>query len=261
MAELAPSKKYFTLSSVRLAHRAKDDTFHLTAQDEDFPDGFHMTLSSGSNLESRIRDLFEEHGLLKSFSGSAENLGQAYRDADALGAVKTSIEAGRAGEARAGEAVRLPRSEQDTRPRALVVGSGPVADALAGLRREWYFLPSVPDIESLWAGLANHTISDNIQYLLITDDFFDPKAGRVEAFENLVVTMAPYCFFGIVSYDGWKQKPILEGVGARALNSGLEGFAPYFFIDPQYPNKSIDAALNSYSVEDSEKALPRRATA
>lgn len=224
MAELAPSKKYFTLLSIRLTHRAKDDAFHLTAQDEDFPDGFHMTLSSGSNLEPRIRDPLEEQGLLKPAGEASKNLGEAY-----LAGAKE----GEPG---------LPKPDFDTRPRALFVRSEAVSDALSSLRRDWKFLPAVPDIETVWTGLGGHTVSDNIQCLLITDGFFDPKAGRTEAFENLVVAMAPYCFLGVVSYDKAKQASILEAVGRRALSSGLEGFAPYFFIDPQYPNKSIDEA-------------------
>lgn len=133
------------------------------------------------------------------------------------------------------------------KPRALFVGTYPeVGDALRELRPEWEFLPHVRDIDTLLEGLSNGTISNDIQVILIMDSFFDPR-GEDPSFEQLVASMGPYCFLGIVNYNTHLTGHMREQITTAAYAMGEDSDnLHYYFIDPENPNPSIDQALNKY---------------
>ena len=131
------------------------------------------------------------------------------------------------------------------RPRAIFIGVPEVGEALANMRKDWDFLPSAPDIASFWEGLTSGQIDNNIQIILILDQFFDPS-GQDNSFETLVVTMSPHCFFGIVNYHPNLHQNIRERVDYEAYNSGNSGDPLYFYVDPQAPNKSLDKGIQDF---------------
>lgn len=140
------------------------------------------------------------------------------------------------------------------RPNAVYIGIEKVGEFLEKLRPDWDFLPHVPDITSLWEGLNDGTIDNNIQIILILDQFFDPE-GEDSSFEKLVATMAPHCFFGIINYRGALKEHMRERISSEAYSSGDSSNLLYYFIDPKLPNQSLDVAVNSYVKDSPEKEV------
>lgn len=138
------------------------------------------------------------------------------------------------------------------RPNAVYIGIEKVGEFLEKLRPDWDFLPHVPDITSLWEGLNDGTIDNNIQIILILDQFFDPE-GEDTSFEKLVSTMAPHCFFGIINYRAALKEHMRERIGSEAYSTGDSSNLLYYFIDPKRPNQSLDVAVNGYVKDSPEK--------
>jgi hypothetical protein len=64
MAELSKNSKYITLEGFRASYRADDDTIHLTSNDPDFINGFHLTLKDGSPAEEDLRNILLNKGVI-----------------------------------------------------------------------------------------------------------------------------------------------------------------------------------------------------
>lgn len=133
------------------------------------------------------------------------------------------------------------------KPKALFIGDERVGAALAGLRKDWEFAPFIKDIQSLWNGLRSGEIDNEVEAILIVDQFFDPS-GKDESFETLVHTLAPYCFFGIINYKEEYQDQMRERIDFK-LEAVGKGDSPYYFINRRKPNPSIDEALKRFDSE------------
>lgn len=138
------------------------------------------------------------------------------------------------------------------RPKAIYIGLPQVGDILKKIRPDWDFLPHVEDISSLWAGLSDGTIDNNIQILLVLDLFFDPR-GDNNSFEKLVATMAPHCFLGIVNYKPDLREQMKERISYEAYGLGESSTLLYYFVDPKQPNHSLDMAVNEYITQSSDQ--------
>lgn len=58
--------RYLELEDVRVSYNHKDDTIHLTSSDPEIPQGsFFLTLNRNTSTEVALRDLLEEHELIK----------------------------------------------------------------------------------------------------------------------------------------------------------------------------------------------------
>lgn len=132
------------------------------------------------------------------------------------------------------------------RPRAIFVGTPAIGQALENLRKDWEFLPPVPDIASLWDGLTSGSIDNNVQVILVLDQFFY-LSGEDTSFEKLIVTLSPHCFFGIVNYRPEIREQIRERVDYEAYSSGASDSVLYYYIDPSKPNSSIDKAIPDFA--------------
>jgi MinD-like ATPase involved in chromosome partitioning or flagellar assembly len=130
-------------------------------------------------------------------------------------------------------------------PKAIFIGREDIGNAISSLRPEWDFLPPVDSIESLWSGLADGSIDNNVQVLFILDTFFDPS-GTNTSFEKVVSTMSPWCFFGIIKYRENQESAIRERIDSEAYMNGAGDDPLFFFIDPTKPNETIDTALNQF---------------
>lgn len=142
------------------------------------------------------------------------------------------------------------------RPKAIYIGVPQVGDAIAKMRPQWDFLDHVPNIQEFWSGLVDGTIENDIQIILVLDQFFD-KNGDDSAFEKLVVTMAPHCMLGIINYHPNLREQIGEKIQFEAYNSGDDSSPMlYYFIDVKKTNESLDFATNHYinNAEDSYAA-------
>jgi MinD-like ATPase involved in chromosome partitioning or flagellar assembly len=66
MAYSDDHKKYVTIENVRAFYKKKDDTIHLSSTDEDvqMDGGFHLKLSRGTQIESTVRELLIEKGVI-----------------------------------------------------------------------------------------------------------------------------------------------------------------------------------------------------
>lgn len=128
-------------------------------------------------------------------------------------------------------------------PRAIVIGTPEVSDALASLKPEWDFLPAVESVSEFFVGLRDLTIDSNIQIVITLDHYFDPTAASTD-FEKLVVTMSPYCFFVILNYNN-QSAAIKERVEYEAYVNGSND-PLYFFVDPERPGLSLDTSLTDF---------------
>jgi MinD-like ATPase involved in chromosome partitioning or flagellar assembly len=133
------------------------------------------------------------------------------------------------------------------KPKAIYVGDYRVGEALASLRPEWDFLPFVKDITTLWDGLDSGEIDNNIQILLILDQFFDVK-GEDDSLEMLVSSMLPYCFLGVVNYREALKDQMRERIQYKVDSSGGSAYE-FFFINAKKPNLSLDLSIKKFIAE------------
>jgi len=133
-------------------------------------------------------------------------------------------------------------------PKAIYVGVPQVYDYLVKLRPDWDFAPAVPDIASLWNGLEDGSIDQQSHVILILDAFFDER-GADRSFEQLIASMAPYCFVGIISYKPQFKEIINERVEAEAYTLGLGTTPTYYYIDPKKPAPTIDSSVARFASE------------
>jgi len=132
------------------------------------------------------------------------------------------------------------------RPKAIFVGPAKLGEHLEKLRKGWDFVSIVPDIASLWNGLNNQTIDDNVQVIITLDGFFKPDSEEDSSFEQLVAMMSPHCFFLIVSYMPEYESQMRSRISSESHAVGNGGNEEYFFVDPKRPNLTIDRALAEY---------------
>lgn len=64
MAELSKNKKYLKLNDVRVFYDKETGVIKLTSSDEDFTEGFSMTLNVGTKAETQLRELLKEHNIV-----------------------------------------------------------------------------------------------------------------------------------------------------------------------------------------------------
>lgn len=121
------------------------------------------------------------------------------------------------------------------------------------MRPDWDFLPFVADIASLWEGLADGTISNDIQIILILDTFFDPE-GNDKAFEKLIASMGPHCFMGILHYQPKYNSQMRDRINFEEYASSIDNNL-YYFIDPKHPRETIDSALSDYYTKGPDEVI------
>lgn len=132
------------------------------------------------------------------------------------------------------------------RPKAIYVGPSALGNALIkNYANEFDFIASVPDIASLWAGLDDESISNDAQIILTIDAFYDPSPEN-DAFEHLVASMSPYCFFAILAYKPEIEGRIRESISQAAALLGEEDGQQYAFIDKKNYKASMRRAIARY---------------
>lgn len=134
-----------------------------------------------------------------------------------------------------------------TKPKAIFVGDPRVGNVLSKIRPDWDFQPIVRDIVSLWDGLNDGSIDNNVQILLVLDSFFDPT-GEDDSLETLVSSMLPYCFLGIVNYKPAYKEQMRERIEYKVDSTGVNGYN-FYFIDPVKPNLTLDHAIKKFISE------------
>lgn len=132
------------------------------------------------------------------------------------------------------------------RPKAIFIGPQVIGEHLAKLRKDWEFVSLVDNIASLWEGLNNQSIDDNVQAIVTLDGFFKPDSDDDASFEQLVAMMSPHCFFVILAYRPEYEGQIRSRISAEAHAVGNGDNEEYYFVDPKRPNLSIDRALAEY---------------
>lgn len=137
-------------------------------------------------------------------------------------------------------------------PNVVYIGPAAVGNAIARMRQEWNFLPHVPDISTLRAGLSNGSIDNDIQIVMIVDRFFDPQA-RDTSFEKLIASLSPYCMFCVISYNPELKGSILERVEHEQFNTS-HADGKVYFIDYSRPNKTIDEAVDNFLADPPSQA-------
>jgi hypothetical protein len=66
MSNVSMNKKYLNLNEIRISYKVKDDSIHITSDDEDLTgSGFHLTLGKNSESEQILRKLLIEKGLIR----------------------------------------------------------------------------------------------------------------------------------------------------------------------------------------------------
>lgn len=133
------------------------------------------------------------------------------------------------------------------KPKAIYVGDSRVGEALKKIRPDWNFLPFVKDISSLWDGLNNGDIDNEVQIVLVLDQFFDPKEID-DSLETLVASMLPYAFLGIVNYKPQYREQMQQRIEYKVDAAGITGYN-FYFIDPAKPNVTLDVAIKKFISE------------
>jgi len=64
MAIKPPNGNHVIIENVRVSYDDDTKTFHLTAKDPDFEDGFHLTLNKGRKAEKQLRKAMEKVGYI-----------------------------------------------------------------------------------------------------------------------------------------------------------------------------------------------------
>lgn len=146
-------------------------------------------------------------------------------------------------------------------PKALFIGPANVGDALAKMRKDWKFLPSVNNIPEFYGGLTSHTIDTDIDVLFVIDKFFD-QTGERRDLEQLIAALAGQCLVMIVNYDEDNREQINERVMQEVYSIGMDSDIYYYFVRPKpkgTPQKDIEAAVRNYTIRDkSDPAIVAR---
>lgn len=137
-------------------------------------------------------------------------------------------------------------------PNAIYIGPSKIADQITRIVPEWNFVAHVENIDALWQGLNDGTITNDVHVIITVDPFFDPS-GQDISFENLVSAMSPYCFFVILQYKPALEMQIRERIENEA--SAVGNTAEFFFVSPQKPRAGIDKAKASYIRNSSNAAV------
>lgn len=134
-------------------------------------------------------------------------------------------------------------------PHAVYIGDQRVLPVLESIKPEWTFIPNITSIDDFNRGLIDGTIpNEDIQIILILDNFFSPKAENTQ-FEELVAQMSPYCFFGIVNYFPAHKEAMIERIEYHTYSLGNNESALYYFIDNKDASFSLDNALTKFLSE------------
>lgn len=139
-------------------------------------------------------------------------------------------------------------------PNALVVGPPKIGEAISNYRKDWNFLPSVPDIGALRAGFSNGSITSDIQIIFIVDKFFDPQA-RDTSFEYMVAQLSPFCMLCVIAYNPDNVLAIQDRIEQLSFNNGVQPGNVYF-IDTKKPARSIENAVTEFLNNPSVDAIP-----
>lgn len=142
--------------------------------------------------------------------------------------------------------------DTDTRPLAVYIGLKEVGAALARVQNDWRFIHR-DSPEAFFASLQDGTIdSSEVSSILILDKFYSiGKSG--EDFETLGATMAPYCLFGVVSYDAELVEPIRTAI-ANAAEGANSPEGEIYFIDSDRPKSSLDDAIDDFLLAEPKLA-------
>lgn len=141
-------------------------------------------------------------------------------------------------------------SDDDSRPLAVYIGPRAVGEALAKIQKQWKFLRYESPKSFMEAMDQAKVDSAAVSSILVVDKYFDPQ-GRDEEFEMFAANMAPYCFFGIVSYSKSLQGRIRAAVDEAAADADLPS-GEIYFIDSQTPSASLDREVSSFIVGNSD---------
>lgn len=132
------------------------------------------------------------------------------------------------------------------RPKAIYVGPPALGNVLTQqYQSDFEFIAQVPDIASLWNGLDDQSISSDAQIIITIDAFYDPTHEN-DAFEQLVASMSPYCFFAILAYKPDLEGRIRESISQAASQLGVDDGQQYAFIDKNNYKQSMKQAIARY---------------
>lgn len=136
-------------------------------------------------------------------------------------------------------------------PKAIFIGPAALGNIIVqkyspnGSTPKFNFIAQVDDIASLWSGLEEQTIDNDVQAIITTDLLYDPS-GDTDAFEQLVAIMAPYCYFGVISYRAQYQAQIQDSISAHSGAIGNSESPLYYFVDKDSPTRSLNETIAHY---------------
>ena len=139
----------------------------------------------------------------------------------------------------------------DTRPLSVYIGPRSVGEVLARVQDRWKFLRYESPTAFMEALDLGRVDSAAVSSILIVDKHFDPQ-GRDKKFEEFAATMAPHCFFGVVSYTKGLQEQIRTAIDEAATDSS-QLLGNVYFIDSQRPKASLDEAVTSFIISSMKR--------
>lgn len=140
------------------------------------------------------------------------------------------------------------------KPRAIFVGPRELGEDIAKRRPDWDFIAFPKNIITLWDGLNDRTIDNEVE-IIITVDVFFKESGEDNTFANLVAVMSAYCLVLVLEYKPHTRAMIQERVERERYTSGSATDEPYFFIDVKRPNPSINDAVETYIKKTNQREI------
>lgn len=139
------------------------------------------------------------------------------------------------------------------KPTAIIVGGNDaLQDALSNALKQWDFVDRAKSISAFSRGLDDGSITSDLEIVLLVDRLF--VKSKDESFENLVVELSPFTFFGILDYSD-VQDEIREAISKacdklRADHDDLN----YYFIGQKNALAHFNDAIEDFIAADREDA-------
>lgn len=113
---------------------------------------------------------------------------------------------------------------------ALYVGSDKTRKLIEKANDSWALNEAIPNIKALWKELNANATTINVDAIFVEEGFFD-RSGDSDELEKLILSLAPFTFFGVVSSSAKSNALIESRVRSSAKELGYGVKCDFYFLD------------------------------
>lgn len=135
------------------------------------------------------------------------------------------------------------------KPKAVFVGHPKIAEMLAGAWKQFEWVGSAKDLTEFQTGIRSGSLTNDFQLFFVMDNLFNAKDSSDTTFEKTVISLAPYCFIGIINYTEANNGLVDERIEKAAYYLKKDDPTLYFYIDRRSPTDSLIDALEQFKVK------------